>query len=105
MPWLFGYSRELVKWYPTVDPDKCVTCGMCMNCGKGVYDWTAGGVRVARPYSCVVGCNTCANLCLGEAISFPDIAEVRTLYKREGIWSKVKKQLEQDGKLQSVEEA
>ncbi|MCJ7738711.1 MAG: hypothetical protein MUQ10_15600 [Anaerolineae bacterium] len=34
---------DLVKWYPTVDPDKCVTCGMCMNCGKGVYDWTLAG--------------------------------------------------------------
>jgi formate hydrogenlyase subunit 6/NADH:ubiquinone oxidoreductase subunit I len=70
-----------------------------MNCGKKVYDWTPEGARVARPYNCVVGCTTCANLCLGDAISFPDIQIVRGIYKREGIWSKVKKQLQEEGKL------
>ena len=99
MAWLIGYARDLVEWYPTLDPDKCVKCGMCTNCGKGVYDWTEAGARVARPYNCVVGCNTCANLCLGDAITFPDIATVRDLYKREGIWAKVKQQLREEGKL------
>ena len=88
-----------MEWYPTVDPDKCVKCGMCMNCGRGVYDWTEAGAQAARPFDCVVGCNTCANLCLGEAISFPDIAAVRALYKREGIWAKVKQRLQEEGKL------
>lgn len=100
MAWLTGYPREQVEWYPTVDPEKCVQCGMCMNCGKNVYEWTREGARVARPYSCVVGCNTCANLCLGDAISFPDIQIVRDIYKREGIWSKVKKQLQKERKLE-----
>lgn len=54
---------------------------------------------VARPNQCIVGCNTCANLCMGEAISFPDIKPVREIYKREHIWAKVKKQLEEEGKL------
>lgn len=99
MAWLTGYPREQVLWYPTIDPDKCVRCGMCLNCGKNVYDWTPDGAGVARPYGCVVGCTTCANLCLGNAISFPDIQELRALYKREGIWSKVKKQLQEEGKL------
>jgi len=99
MAWLTGYPRELVEWYPTVDPVKCVKCGMCMNCGKQVYEWTPEGPQVARPYNCVVGCTTCANLCLGKAISFPDIETIRRLYKREGIWSKVKRQLEQENKL------
>jgi ferredoxin len=34
MPWLAGFPREKVEWYPTVDPSKCIKCGMCMNCGK-----------------------------------------------------------------------
>jgi hypothetical protein len=34
MTWITGYPREKVNWYP-IDPNKC---GMCMNCGKGVYD-------------------------------------------------------------------
>ena len=99
MAWLAGHPREKVDWYPTIDPSKCVKCGMCMNCGKSVYDWTADGPVVARPYSCVVGCSTCGNLCLGEAISFPDIHMVRDIYKREKVWSKVKKQLVTEGKI------
>lgn len=70
------------------------------NCGKNVYEWTAEGSRVARPYQCVVGCTTCANLCLGNAIAFPDIKEVRDIYRREGIWAKVKKQLIEEGTIQ-----
>jgi len=99
MAWLTGYPREKINWFPTIDQKKCVKCGMCMNCGKDVYDWTNEGAKVARPYNCVVGCQSCANLCLGNAITFPDVASVRQLYKKEGIWAKVKKQLEQEGKL------
>jgi NAD-dependent dihydropyrimidine dehydrogenase PreA subunit len=99
MAWLTGFPREKVEWFPTIDSAKCVKCGMCMNCGKNVYDWTNEGAKVARPYNCVVGCQSCANLCLGNAITFPDVASVRQLYKNEGIWGKVKKQLEEEGKL------
>jgi len=69
MAWLTGYSRENVDWFPTVDPEKCVKCGICMNCGKNVYDWTKDGAIVARPFNCVVGCTTCANLCLGKMLN------------------------------------
>lgn len=99
MAWLAGYARDQIPWYPTVDPSKCVKCGMCMNCGKKVYDWTPDGARVARPYNCVVRCTTCANLCLGRAISFPDSQIVRDLYTQEGIWGKVRKQLHEEGRL------
>lgn len=101
MPWLVGYPRDKIDWHPAVDPEKCVKCGMCLNCGRDVYEWTEDGARVARPNQCVVGCNTCANLCLGYAISFPDTEQIREIYKREGIYGKVKKQLEAEGKLKS----
>jgi len=99
MAWLTGYPREKIQWFPTINREKCVKCGMCMNCGKKVFDWTEEGPRVARPYSCVVGCSTCGSLCLGNAITFPDAESVREIYKREGIWAKVKKQLSEEGKL------
>jgi len=76
-----------------------------MNCGNNIFGWTEDGARVARPYSCAVGCSTCGNLCLGNAITFPDIETVRQLYKKEGIWAKVKKQLKKEGKLTIKEES
>lgn len=99
MPWLTGYPREKVEWFPTIDPKKCVKCGMCMNCGRNVYDWKKDGARVARPYNCIVGCTTCANLYQGNTITFQDIKTIRELYKKAGIWSKVKKQLQEEEKL------
>ena len=37
--------------------------------------------------------------CPGEAITFPDIEMVRQIYKKHGIWAKIKKQLIEEGKL------
>ncbi|MCG2796262.1 MAG: hypothetical protein L6427_10440 [Actinomycetia bacterium] len=54
---------------------------------------------MAHPCQCVVGCTTCANLRRGEAIAFPGISDIRDVYKREKIWSKVKKALEEEGKI------
>ena len=99
MAWLTDYPREKVNWSPTIDLNKCVKCGMCMNCGKQVYTWTKEGPVVENPLSCLVGCTTCANLCQGEAISFPDKKVLRALYKKEHLWAKVTKQLKAQGKL------
>jgi len=99
MAWLVGYPREKVNWGPTIDEKKCVKCGMCMNCGKKVFEWKEGKPVVARYYDCMVGCSTCANLCQGNAISFPSIAEIRELYKRERIWTKVKNDLKEKGMI------
>ncbi len=50
MAWLAGYPREKVNWHPTVDLEKCVKCGMCMNCGRQVYKWTKEGPVVANSF-------------------------------------------------------
>jgi len=97
MTWFAGISREEIKWGPTIDPEKCVSCGMCMNCGKKVFDWVDGQPVVARYYSCVTGCSSCANLCQGHAISFPPLDDLRKFYRKNRIWDKVKAQLIADG--------
>ncbi len=102
MPWIAGIPREQLEWYPTLDADKCVKCGMCMNCGKNVYEWTETCPVVAHPYSCSPGCVSCANLCLGNAITFPAVSYIRDFYKKEGVWPKVKKVLIAEGKLTST---
>ncbi len=102
MAWLTGYPREKVKWYPIIDESKCLKCGMCMNCGKNVFEWTQSGPKVVKPFECVVGCTTCANLCLGNAITFPDLQELRKIYKEHGIWAKVKRQLIEEGKIHNL---
>lgn len=88
-----------MEWYPTISHEVCVGCAMCMNCGKNVFDWIDEKAKVMRPYNCVVGCSTCGNLCLGKAITFPDIEKIRKLYKKEGIWAKVKDVLKKQGKI------
>jgi len=99
MPWLSGYPREKLNWHPTIDSAKCVKCAMCMNCGKNVFEWTDDGPVVARPNACVVGCSTCATLCQGRAISFPDSEQIRKLYREHRIWKAVRQALEEEGKI------
>ncbi len=41
----------------------------------------------------------CANLCKGEAITSPDLTELSELYKKEHLWTKVTRELFEDGKL------
>jgi hypothetical protein len=42
---------------------------------------------------------------MGEAISFPDKETIREIYKREKIWPKVKRQLEEEGKIKTRQKA
>ena len=100
MPWFAGVKREEINWHPTIDSSKCVRCGMCMNCGKEVFQWGENNKPiVVRPQACVVGCTTCGNLCLGQAISFPSLAELRDFYHEKKVWSAVKKELRLTGKI------
>jgi MinD superfamily P-loop ATPase len=68
-----------------------------MNCGKKVFAWEDGKSKVVNPTACVVGCTTCANLCQGQAISFPPLSELRAFYKEHKIWAKVKRAMEESG--------
>jgi NAD-dependent dihydropyrimidine dehydrogenase PreA subunit len=107
MPWFAGVERHQVNWQPTIEPSRCIGCGICLNCGKNVFDWLPDEEKavVARPLDCVVGCNTCANLCHGRAISFPEVKELLIFYAHNHIWDHVKAALISEGKLPQRKES
>ena len=96
-----GIKREEIDWHPVIDESRCVGCGMCATtCGRGVYkfDFDNKKSKVVNPNNCLVGCQTCANLCPAKAIGFAE--DDKTREKAQGIvvetkvLSKVKEELE-----------
>ena len=76
----WGINRKDIEWFPRIDYELCIKCGLCyITCARCVYDWDFNESKpvVARPYNCLVGCCTCANLCPRDAISFPPIGYLR----------------------------
>ncbi|WP_297069892.1 ferredoxin family protein [Thermococcus sp.] len=94
----WGIERKEIPWYPRIDYDRCIGCGIClMTCGgRTVYEWDFERMRpvVARPYNCLVGCDTCAKMCPRDAIIFPHIGVLRK-YRDEALAiAKARKRLE-----------
>jgi NAD-dependent dihydropyrimidine dehydrogenase PreA subunit len=90
IPW-WGVDRKAIEWYPVINYDKCATCGICfVTCGRRVFDFDRkeGKVIVARPYNCMVACQTCMNLCPTGAISFPDVSYIKKLVAQNKIVKK-----------------
>ena len=80
-----GIPRDKIPWSPSIDAEKCVGCGECLEvCANGVYllDEAAGKMNVANPNNCVVLCDKCAVFCRQEAITFPDKQETKKLVGR-----------------------
>lgn len=91
-----GADRTKIDWYPTVDEQKCVGCGMCVTtCGKNVYDydWKRKKAVVARSIQCLVGCTSCMSWCLFGAINFPEVKIVRDFITKEKILAKAKQEI------------
>jgi NAD-dependent dihydropyrimidine dehydrogenase PreA subunit len=69
-----GIPREKIPWYPTIDYNKCVSCGKCIDyCKLGVYSLDKKKKRpiASSPFNCVVLCKGCQDICSSEAISHP----------------------------------
>ena len=86
-----GIPREEIRWYPTIDYEKCSGCGVCFKfCQRGVYTFDEKP-HVSNPYRCVVSCTGCKTQCNEDAISFPTLVELREsmkcLRKKYGIIS------------------
>lgn len=90
--------RSEIGWYPTIATDRCIGCGMCVtSCGRGVYafDYEANHPVVVEPQMCMVGCTTCATICLYDAIEFPSRGSIRQLIREKKVLRQSKGLLKQ----------
>ena len=93
-PW-HGVPRDEINWHPSVDEDLCTGCGLCVTgCGRGVfaYDYERQKAVVVEPLHCMVGCVTCANVCLDGAITFSPLQQLHKLIRARKVLVRVKKQ-------------
>ena len=83
-----GIPRKDIDWHPTVVSERCLGCGLCVtSCGRGVYafDYDQNRPVVVAPDRCMVGCTTCATICLQDAIEFPSRDYIRGLIRSRKI--------------------
>lgn len=88
-----GIPGDGIKWNPGVDKSNCAGCGMRMTgCGRNVYGWGTEKKNpiVARPNNCLIGCVTCPNACLFNAIYFPGRENLGKIIKDNAVPGKVK---------------
>jgi len=99
----WGIGRKEIEWYPTIDEDKCIGCGMCITtCGRGVFEFDKdkNKSKVKNPYNCMVGCDNCSIYCPAGAISFPqkDRREfIQSLLKKYNLIAKARENITKEG--------
>ena len=94
-PW-HGIPRQEIDWHPTVMTDRCVGCGLCVtSCGRQVYgfDYESNRPVVANPDHCMVGCTTCATVCIQDALEFPSRGFIRQLVRERKLLRHAKDEL------------
>jgi NAD-dependent dihydropyrimidine dehydrogenase PreA subunit len=79
-----GIPRSKIPWYPTIDYEKCVSCGKCVEyCKLGTYKLEEKNGKktllVKNPNNCVVLCNGCDDICPTKAITHPSKVETRRI--------------------------
>ena len=93
-----GLDRKTIEWYPAIDEEKCIGCGMCVTgCPRKVYgfDFEKNKATVKNPYNCMVGCSTCQSTCLMDAINFPNRQMIKDIVRKENLIEEAKEKLEE----------
>ena len=81
-----GVPRSKIPWGPTIDYEKCVNCGKCVDyCKLGVYEFEEKEETkrpvVKNPNQCVVLCTGCEPQCPAGAIIHPSKEETRKIIR------------------------
>ena len=81
-----GIPRSKIPWYPTIDYEKCITCGKCVEyCHMKVFETKKitgkNKTIVSNPNGCVVTCTGCDTICPAQAIKHPSKKEFLTRIK------------------------
>jgi dihydropyrimidine dehydrogenase (NAD+) subunit PreT len=63
-----------VKRIPTVNPDLCMSCGNCTNCGYQAIELNEKGIPEFDASKCV-GCTFCTKMCFAGALSMRERTE------------------------------
>ena len=75
-----GVPRSMIPWYPTINYEKCISCGKCVQyCKHGVYGSEEKQEKkipfIKKADNCIVYCNACDAVCPAGAISHPSKLE------------------------------
>jgi len=81
-----GIPREKIPWHPTIDYEKCVSCGKCINyCTLGTYQFQEEKGKkkpiVSNPNNCVVLCSGCDAICPAGAITHPSKKQTQEIIR------------------------
>ena len=82
-----GVPRSKIPWGPTIDYEKCKSCGKCVDyCKLGVYEFDEKERKkmsvVKHPNNCVVFCTGCQEQCPTGAITHPSKEKTRALIRK-----------------------
>ncbi|MEX0973891.1 MAG: 4Fe-4S dicluster-binding protein [Bacillota bacterium] len=98
-----GIPREEIPWFPKVDHNLCIGCGLCyVTCGRGVFEMRDKKSVASHELKCMVGCSTCATVCPVNAISFPDKDLIWRLEREHSILKLVKSEVINKQQAQEV---
>jgi NAD-dependent dihydropyrimidine dehydrogenase PreA subunit len=109
-----GIPRKEIPWYPTIDYEKCISCGKCVEyCKLGAFEFEEkdGEKRstVKNPNNCVVLCTGCDEICPAGAIKHQSKKEtgeiIRNLRKTHDLNKENRDQIKNLQKAQELHDS
>ena len=109
-----GIPRSEIPWYPTIDYEKCVSCGKCVDyCKLGTFEFEEknGEKRTVakNPNNCVVLCTGCDEICPTGAIKHQSKKEtseiIRNLRKTHDLNKENREQIKNLQKAQELHDS